>query len=358
MEFGHFCLPTYFPDVDGSVGDFMRRFVEFLVESEAAGFDSLWANEHHFDAYGGLIPSPPILLSALAQRTRRVRLGTSVVVLPLHNPIDIAEQIAMIDLMSNGRVEFGAGRGFVAFDYDRFGIPLETGQARMQDALDVILKAWSGEPFSHHGPHFHYDNLQLWPQPQQRPHPPVWQACSGTPASFENAGKRGFSILTVAYRGVEPLVKLNRLYRDTYLAAGHKPEQCRISTHYQVVLSENGREAKDICVAALKRYTAATTHTLDRTRADRSYVQNDEHKKVAQDLMDIDRMVAECRVIAGTPSEAVELLEQAQDLMALTQVDCTFYFGGIPFEIAQRSHKLFAEKVMPKLRHRAAARAA
>ena len=109
--------------------------------------NSLWANEHHFDAYGGIIPSPPILLSALAQRTKRVRLGTSVVVLPLHNPIEIAEQMAMIDLMSNGRVELGFGRGFVAYDYDRFGVPLETGQARMQDALEVILKALVGRAF-------------------------------------------------------------------------------------------------------------------------------------------------------------------------------------------------------------------
>ena len=356
MQFGHFCLPTYFADVDGTVGGFMRRFVDFLAESEAAGFDSLWANEHHFDAYGGLIPSPPILLSALAQRTKRVRLGTSVVVLPLHNPIEIAEQMAMIDLMSNGRVELGVGRGFVAYDYDRFGVALESGQARMHDALAVILKAWSGEPFSHSSPYHRYENLQLWPQPQQRPHPPIWQACSGTPASFEHAGKEGYGILTVAYRGVEPLMKLNRLYRDTATAAGHAPDRCRISTHYQVVLSENGREAKSICAAALRRYTAATTHTLDRARADRDYRAASEHQKVAQDLMDIDRMVAECRVIAGTPSEAVELLERAQDMMALTQVDCTFYFGGIPFEQAQKSHRLFAEKVMPKLRGRNAAK--
>ena len=86
MRFGHFCLPTYFADVDGAVGAFMRRFVDLLVESEALGFDLLWANEHHFDAYGGVIPSPPILLSALAQRTKRVRLGTSMIVLPLHSP--------------------------------------------------------------------------------------------------------------------------------------------------------------------------------------------------------------------------------------------------------------------------------
>jgi alkanesulfonate monooxygenase SsuD/methylene tetrahydromethanopterin reductase-like flavin-dependent oxidoreductase (luciferase family) len=125
MKFGHFCLPTFFPDIDGNVGLLMRRWLDLLVESEALGFDSLWANEHHFDPYGGIIPSPATLLAALSQRTQRVRLGTSIVVLPLHSPIEVAEQLAMVDLMSSGRVEFGIGRGFVEFDYDRLHVPRE-----------------------------------------------------------------------------------------------------------------------------------------------------------------------------------------------------------------------------------------
>ncbi len=235
MKFGHFCLPTYFADVDGTVGDFMRRFVEFLVESEALGFDSLWANEHHFDAYGGVVPSPTIMLSALAQRTKRVRLGSSIIVLPLHNPIEIAEQLAMVDLMSNGRVDLGVGRGFVAYDYDRFGVPLEGAQDRLKDGLALILKAWSGGNFSYRGPHYTYENLEVWPRPQQRPHPPVWLSCSGTPASFEWAGRQGYGIMVVAYRGVAPLIERNRLYREAWAAAGHPPNGCKIAAHYQVV---------------------------------------------------------------------------------------------------------------------------
>ncbi len=350
MRFGHFCLPTYFADVDGTVGAFMRRFVDLLVESEALGFDSLWANEHHFDAYGGVIPSPPILLSALAQRTKRVRLGTSIIVLPLHSPIEIAEQMAMIDLMSDGRVELGVGRGFVAYDYDRLGVTLEGAQDRMREELEIILKAWSGEAFTHRGPHYRYDNLDVWPRPQQRPHPPVWLSCSQTPSSFEWAGQQGYSILTVAYRGVELLVKNNRLYRDAWNAAGHKPGQHRIATHYQVVLSDDSGEAKAIIEKALRRYLAATTHTLDRARADREHSATPERQQILQDLLDVDRMVAECRIIAGTPAEAVASLERAHEMMGFTQLDCTFYFGGIPYEQARRSLHLFASEVMPKLR--------
>ena len=352
MKFGHFCLPTYFADVDGSVGEFMRRFVELLVESEALGFDSLWANEHHFDAYGGVIPSPPILLSALAQRTRHVRLGTSIIVLPLHNPVEIAEQLAMIDLMSNGRVEFGVGRGFVAYDYDRLGVNQADSQDRLREELDIILKAWSGKPVNHRGKFYTYENMPVWPRPEQRPHPPIWVACSQTGTSFEWAGTMGYSILTVAYRSVELLIKNNKIYRDAWLKAGRGARDYRIACHYQVVLSHDGRTAKETARKALVRYTAATTHTLDRIRADVEYNQSAEHQKVAHDLLDIDRMVEECRVIAGTPDEAVRLLERAQDLMGFTQCDCTFYFGGIPYAEAQQSHRLFANEVMPRLKNR------
>ncbi len=352
MKFGHFCLPTYFEDVDGTVGDFMRRFVELLAESETLGFDSLWANEHHFDAYGGVIPSPPTLLSALSQRTRHVRLGTSIVVLPLHSPIEIAEQLAMIDLMSGGRVEFGVGRGFVVFDYDRLGVPRDDSQERMREGLEVIVKAWSGEPFTYRGKFYNYENITVWPRPEQRPHPPIWISCSQTPSSFEWAGTMGYSILTVAYRSVETLIVNNKLYRDAWAKAGHPRDRFRIAAHYQVVLSPDGREAREIARKALIRYTAATTHTLDRIRADRDYNAGTERQRIQQDLLDIDRMVDECRVIAGTPDEAVKSLERAQDLMGFTQCDCTFYFGGLPYEAAQRSHRLFASEVMPRLRAR------
>jgi natural product biosynthesis luciferase-like monooxygenase protein len=350
VEFGHFCLPTYFEDVDGSVGDFMRRFVDFLVESEEMGFDSLWANEHHFDAYGGIIPSPPILLSALAQRTKRVRLGTSVIVLPLHNPIEIAEQMAMIDNLSGGRIELGVGRGFVLFDYERLGVPLEGAQDRMKEGLEIILKAWRGGMFSHQGQFYRLNEMELWPPPQQRPHPPVWIACSGTPASFEWAGRQGYSILTVAYRGVEPLVQLNQLYRDAWNAAGHKKGGHRISAHYQIVLSEDRTEARRLCAHALNRYMGAITHTLDRLRSDQERQAGDIRRKVSDELQDIDRMVEECRVIAGTPEDAVRVLTRAHDLMGFTSCDCTFYFGGISFAEARRSQRLFAAEVMPRLR--------
>ncbi|HEY3917225.1 MAG TPA: LLM class flavin-dependent oxidoreductase [Stellaceae bacterium] len=352
MKFGHFCLPTFFPDVDGSAGLLMRRWLDLLAESEALGFDSLWANEHHFDAYGGIIPSPPTLLAALSQRTQRVRLGTSIVVLPLHSPIEIAEQLAMVDLMSSGRVEFGIGRGFVEFDYARLHVPREDSNERMREQLDVILKAWSGEPFNHNGRFYQYENLELWPKPEQRPHPPIWVSCTRTPSSFEWAGQKGFNVLTVVYHSVQNLVELNRIYREAWDKAGHPKGKWNLAAHYHCVLAESKQEARDIAGNAWRRYIEATTHTNERLGRTATGVIAENRRKAMEELLDTERMVAELRQIACTPDECVSLLERAQDAMGFTQCDCTFFFGGISFDQAQRSLRLFANEVMPKLRHR------
>ena len=321
----------------------MRRFLEFLVESEELGFDSVWANEHHFDPYGGIVPSPPILLAALAQRTKTVRLGTSVVVLPLHNPLQIAEQLAMVDVLSGGRLEFGVGRGFVVADYEALGIPRAEAQARLLEGLDVVLQAWSADaPSSFRGAFYEYEDLDVWPKPEQRPHPPVWFAVTQSPPNFELAGRRGFRLMTVAYRGVEPLAKLTRIYRDAWLDAGHPADGCEITAHYQVVISEDGAEARRLAQSAVRGYLAAMRHAVDRAR------NQEPRREVTEAETQIDRMIAECRIIAGTPDECVGLVTRAQELLGLTQLDCTFYFGGLSFEQARRSQHLFATHVMPR----------
>ncbi len=347
MKFGVFGLPTYYVGHDGPQGEYLRGLVDYLASAEDLGFDSVWANEHHFHPYGGLIPSPPIMLSALAQRTRRVRLGTSVVVLPLHNPIYVAEQLAMIDLMSGGRLDFGLGRGFVLYDYEVLNIPYEIAEERSRESLDIILKAWSGERFTYQGKHFQLADVQVWPQPEQRPHPPVWIACVNNPDSFERTARLGYNLLTVAY--LKPLDKLAALARSNHqawVAAGHDPAAYEHASHFQIVLDENGPRARQTAHEAVSRYLALNFEAQSLAK----------DKAVAQALhaaledLSIERLVDEGRLIAGTPDEAVQALERARDALGLTGVDCTFYFGGIDLETARRSMRLFATEVIPRLR--------
>jgi alkanesulfonate monooxygenase SsuD/methylene tetrahydromethanopterin reductase-like flavin-dependent oxidoreductase (luciferase family) len=344
MKFGHFCLPSYVPVSDGPQRDYMTRLVDFLVESEARGFDSVWANEHHFHPFGGLLPSPPIMLAAVAQRTKRVRLGTSVICVPLHNPIEIAEQLAMVDLMSGGRVDFGFGRGFVLHDYDVLGIPSADAQARLFDAIEVILKAWSGRPFTHAGSHYNFPiETEVWPQPLQEPTPPLWMAATGDPTSFAYAGVQGYNLLTVAW--VKPLPQLANLI-ETYRSS-LRGDGTQIGVHYQVVVAEDGPEARRLMGEALQTYAVSQASARTKGQANARV-----HAGAGpnEGPPDVPRLIADGRILAGTPDEVAWQLEQARDLLGMTIVDCNFYFGGMPFNAAQRSLRLFGDHVIPRLR--------
>ena len=347
MDFSLFALPTYYRETDGPLGLYYRRLVDFLASSEDLGYDGIWANEHHFHPYGGLVPSPAVLLSALAQRTKRVRLGTSVVVLPLQLPLEIAEQLAMVDLMSGGRVELGVGRGFVPFDYRTAGIPMEEGQERTLESLEVILKAWSGGPFSHHGKYFHYDQVEVWPPPEQRPHPGVWIACSSHPESFAWAGTMGYYLLTVSsLRPIEQVAAMAQHYHAAWAASGRDPLGYKYATHYQIVVDEDRARARQIAADAIRRYFGLL-------RESTALFSSSANRPTMPDPMadfSIERWIEEGRILCGTPYDVVQTLQRAQRELGLTGVDGTYLFGGISFETAERSLRLFAQEVIPRMR--------
>lgn len=344
MEFSLFALPTYYRDTDGPQGEYLRRLVDFLASTEELGYDGIWANEHHFHPYGGLIPSPAVLLSALAQRTSRVRLGTSVVVLPLHHPLEIAEQLAMVDLMSGGRLELGVGRGFVPYDYQRLGISLDEGQERTRESLEIILRAWSGERFSYKGKHYQFDELELWPRPQQVPHPRVWIACSASPDSFRWTGEMGYNLLTVSsLRPMEQLAELVHECRAARLASGRDRDDFKYATHFQIVVDEDRERARRIGAEAIVNYFNLHGEALAM-----SPVSAGRPNPLAG--FAIDKWIDEGRLLCGTPDDVVAALQRAETELGITGVDGTFFFGGIPWETAERSLRLFAEEVIPRLR--------
>src|SRR5215510_14990556 len=157
-------------DLDSGQG--FRDFIEYNVEAEALGYDSTFVVEHHFTGFGQVSASLN-LLTFLAARTSTLRLGTAVMVLPWHNPVLLAEQAATIDLLSGGRLEFGVGKGYRANEFAGFRIPMEQADARFNEALDVIVKAWTAkERFSHQGKYWRFEDIIVEPPTAQRPHPP------------------------------------------------------------------------------------------------------------------------------------------------------------------------------------------
>ena len=173
MKVSLFYLPTYLKEVHGPAANLYRDILEEVEFAEQAGFHAAWFAEHHFFAYGGVIPSAILLATAAAARTRRLRIATGVVQLPINHPLRVAEQIAMLDSISGGRAIFGIGRGFERAEYDAFNIPMEESRLRFNEAHDLIIKAWREERFSFEGKFYKVHDLSVIPQPLQKPHPPA-----------------------------------------------------------------------------------------------------------------------------------------------------------------------------------------
>src|ERR1700759_3998243 len=160
------------PDVDSAAG--FKDYIEYVIEAEALGYQSAFIVDHHFTGFGQ-VSATLNLLSWIGARTRTLRLGTAVIVLPWHNPVLLAEQAATIDLLSGGRLDFGIGKGYRHNEFSGFGIRMEDADDRFNECVEVLLKAWTSETrFSHHGKNWNFHNIIVEPPAAQRPHPPIW----------------------------------------------------------------------------------------------------------------------------------------------------------------------------------------
>ena len=184
MRFGIFGAAQAGSPCPGTpMGQGFHDFIDFNVEAEALGYHSTFLVEHHFTGWNQ-VSATLTLLTWLAARTTTLRLGTAVMVLPWHNPVLLAEQAATLDLLSEGRLDFGVGKGYRYNEFTGFAIPLDEADARFEEALAVIIKAWtSGQRFSHHGRFWTFNDILVEPPTSQKPHPPFWMA-AGTPRPF------------------------------------------------------------------------------------------------------------------------------------------------------------------------------
>ena len=197
-----------------------RDFVEWNVEAEALGYHASFLVEHHFTGLGQVSASLN-LLTWVAARTRTLRVGTAVVVLPWHNPVLLAEQAATLDLLSGGRLDFGVGKGYRRNEFDGFCMAIEEADARFEEALDVIGKAWtSNARFSHRGAFWQFDDIVVEPPPAQTPHPPIWIA-AGSERSIARVAQRGASLLLDQFALPATIGERIAHYRAERAAAGH-----------------------------------------------------------------------------------------------------------------------------------------
>lgn len=219
-----------------------EAFIEYVIEADRLGFRHLFMVEHHFTGQGQVSASMTVL-AYLAARTRNIRLGTAVVVLPWHNPVLVAEQVATLDLLSGGRVDLGVGKGYRQAEFDGFCMPMAEATERFDEAMEVIRKGWTSKGrFSHHGKRWHYDDIVVEPEPLQRPHPPLWLA-AGSHDSVRRAAREGYNLLLDQLAQVDQIAQRIAIFREECDRIGRAFDPVMVATAraLQMIHSESER---------------------------------------------------------------------------------------------------------------------
>jgi alkanesulfonate monooxygenase SsuD/methylene tetrahydromethanopterin reductase-like flavin-dependent oxidoreductase (luciferase family) len=316
--------------------------------AEEMGLDGVWLAELHFNPARSVLSSPIIVATSIATRTKRLRVGMAVYVLPLSNPLRIAEEVATVDHISEGRFEFGIGRSGFARSYDVFSIPYDESQERFAESLDIILKAWKGKEFSYHGSHYTVENATVTPVPYQQPHPPL-RIAANSADTFTRLGQAGHPIF-VGLRGMDiPELRKNVLeYRRCWREAGHSGDG-DVSLRIPVYAGETQEQAMDEPLESISGYFGRMGN-LYRERAGKAGLGVTELADGRADrlaALSYDEML-ETKIAFGTAEGLVDRFTQLKEELGLDGVVAELNPGGlIPEERVLRSLRIITEKVMP-----------
>jgi alkanesulfonate monooxygenase SsuD/methylene tetrahydromethanopterin reductase-like flavin-dependent oxidoreductase (luciferase family) len=340
MKFGLFTsAQANSGDLGPETGQGFRHYLDFNVAAERLGFVSSFSVEHHFTGWNQ-VSATLMLLTALAMRTTRLRLGSAVMVLPWHNPVLLAEQAATLDLISGGRLDLGIGKGYRHSEFKGFQIAPEEAEARFDEALEVMVRAFTErDRFSHRGRFWRFEDIVVEPPPAQKPHPPLWVA-GGSAASIRRAAAGGFNLILDQYAAPELIAERIALFKAERKAHGlsFDPMQVAVARQLYVARDEADR------VAALERQAAYTRRTVEvsRSPADAS------GKPGSHVLAYADKAGGtEAHALFGTPDHIHATLE------ALRQAGAHYVLLTIAGGMAQLQR--FAHEIMPAFSSPAAA---
>jgi alkanesulfonate monooxygenase SsuD/methylene tetrahydromethanopterin reductase-like flavin-dependent oxidoreductase (luciferase family) len=242
----------------------LAEYIETNVEAEALGYYATFLTEHHFTGVGQ-ISAPLQVLTAIAMRTTKLRLGTAVMVLAWHNPAMLAEQAATLDLISNGRLELGIGKGYRASEFSGFAMPMAEAEGRFEEAFAVLKQAFTSKVrFSHHGTYWHLDNVLVEPQPAQHPHPPLWIA-AGNSRSIRKVAELGCSLLLDQFQSAAQIKERIDFYRSVLEAQGRSfdPQMVAVARNVYVAEGAADREAALVRQIAIHRRMVELSHQSD-----------------------------------------------------------------------------------------------
>jgi alkanesulfonate monooxygenase SsuD/methylene tetrahydromethanopterin reductase-like flavin-dependent oxidoreductase (luciferase family) len=320
------------------IHELYEEHLKLCVLAEDLGFDHLWTSEHHF-LEDGWTPSQLPVLAAIAARTKRIRIGTFVLLLPFHNPIRVAEDAATVDIISGGRFDLGAGPGSDPNDYRVFGVPMKQRRPRMHEGLQIITRCFNEEEFSFAGKYWKFERVRMTPKPVQKP-VPIYVAAM-LPKAVEEAGRNGYQLASA------PPKSLQDVYDEALRKAGHDPSKFERAGLHIGHLATTHEKAWDECEAHFQWHMRIHFRAM-----------------AAAGVPGMDFTVpplGELRkrgvgpygpAFVGTPDEVIRMIEEEIKQFPMTQIVFSLDAPGMDPPYMKSSLELFAKEVIPHFRNR------
>jgi alkanesulfonate monooxygenase SsuD/methylene tetrahydromethanopterin reductase-like flavin-dependent oxidoreductase (luciferase family) len=340
MDFGVF---TMFTVREGATqAQTFKEWFDLVQVAEETGMDTFWLGESHFRPERAVLPSPLVAASAVAARTKRMRVGLAVQVLPLANPLRVAEEAALVDHISEGRLVFGVGRSSFLESYQGYNVDYAESRGRFAESLEIILKAWGDGPFSYEGEFYSFHNVDLVPKPYQKPHPPVRVAVESID-TFSMMGGWGFPIFIRHQMEIPQLQDLLKKYQETRELAGFSGPN-DVILQIPAYVAETAEQAHTGPEASIMRQRRLVRQSLNKAADQEAYERLRRISEVTYD--DVLR-----RVAFGTPEAVVDRLQEYQEDLGITGVALDMNPGGqVPHDRVVNSIRLLTEKVVPQFK--------
>ena len=331
------------PDRRFPLPEVYRRAFQRIDVMEQTGYDAVWLAEHHFSSFS-VCPSIHLVGAQIAARTERLRIGTGVSLAAFYNPLRLAEEVALLDVLSGGRVNWGAGRGYQKGEFEAFGVDPDSSYDVFREHVEVVLAAWNHERVSYAGEHFQCREVEVLPKPLQQPHPPVWMAAS-SPESMSWAAEMGFSIMLDPHSPHPRIAEKRAFYHERLEQAGHSPEGRDLPMARLLAVAPTDAQAREVARAGAEWTVGSHAKGPTKPVEARSRLNREREELGIKNIFKsdgetsvIDRYV-DSVIIHGSPERVVDQLLELRDELPLDYLLCA--------PLSHESFELFTDRVMP-----------
>jgi alkanesulfonate monooxygenase SsuD/methylene tetrahydromethanopterin reductase-like flavin-dependent oxidoreductase (luciferase family) len=339
MKFGIglFGMQTH-PENPSTHAELYKQALEQVKLAEDVNFHSAWISEHHF-LLDGYCPSSIVMASAMAAVTKNIKIGTGAFILPLHNPVRVAEDAVVVDNISNGRFILGVAIGYRKEEFDGFGLNIKQRPSRMEEGIDIIIKSWTENNFSYEGRRYKFHNLNVTPKPVQRPIP-IYIGAFEEPA-IRRAGRLGYPLLIGPGRTMQMVRDTINIYNDAARKERKDPDDVEHILLREAYIAEDGKKAKeeaDKYIISMYKYYFSLGVKM--------FVRGKQITSLDDPLFDL---LAEDRFIIGNPEDCIKEINRYRDELGINYITCRMVFPQATHKTISRFIELFGKEVIPRI---------